>query len=92
MIGALLGDLWPYIIAALGTLATLATAWLVGRKAGAAGVKAKRAAQDAEAERATHARINQADTGTGLSDDERVSRLRDFAAKHGTRPPKAGGR
>lgn len=43
IIGALLGDLWPYIAAAIGTAVTLATAWLVGRKAGAAGVKAKQA-------------------------------------------------
>lgn len=30
-----------------------------------------------------HDRINRADTGANLSDDERVKRLRDFADKHG---------
>jgi hypothetical protein len=32
---------------------------------------------------AAHARINEADLGAGASDAERISRLRDFADRHG---------
>lgn len=47
-----------------------------------------------QAERKTHERINNADTGAGLDDDQRIDRLRDFAARHGKRDgsSEAGGR
>jgi hypothetical protein len=92
MIAALFGDLIPYIVMALTAVAGI---WGYGRlekRKGAQERDAKRDAQDAQAERETHERINEADTGAGLDDDQRRERLRDFAAKHGTRPPKAGGR
>jgi hypothetical protein len=54
--------------------------------------RAREAQEKAQANEEAHERITNADTGAGLSDDERVSRLRDFAAKHGNRPPQAGGR
>ena len=53
---------------------------------------AKRAAEDAQANEEAHDRINKADTGAGLDDSQRIERLHEFAAKHGNRPPKAGGR
>ncbi len=36
-----------------------------------------------KAEVKAHERINDADTGIGATDDERIKRLREFAAKHG---------
>ena len=62
------------------------------RRQGVKAAQAKRAAADAKADQQAHERINHADTGTGATDGERIERLRDFAAKHGNRPPKAGGR
>ena len=59
---------------------------------GRSDAKAKRAVKDLKQEVQTHDRINHADTGAGLSDDARADRLREFAARHGNRPPKAGGR
>jgi hypothetical protein len=52
---------------------------------GRADAKAKRDVKDLKQEVQTHDRINQADTGAGLSDDERVDRLREFADRHGKR-------
>lgn len=89
LIAAFLKPILPWIIAAVTALGGL---WGYGRIKRREGVKAERArddAADAQAERETHERINQADTGAGLSDDARIERLRDFAAKHGARPPKA---
>lgn len=65
-------------------------AW--NRRHGAKAQKAKQDAADAKAEREAHERINRADTGAGLDDDQRIDRLREFAAKHGNRPPKGTGR
>ena len=59
-----------------------------GRKA----AEAKQAAEQAQAEREAHERINRADTGAGLDDGQRIERLREFAAKHGNRPSKGTGR
>ncbi len=47
--------------------------------------------KDLKADIAAHERINNADTGAGASDDERIDRLRDFAAKHGNRQAKGKG-
>ena len=97
MIGAFLTFLTNSRLARWIGLTALAIAGAMGwraleRRDAAGDALAKRDAKDAEAERATHDRITKADTGAGLDDADRVSRLRDFAAKHGTRPPKAGGR
>jgi len=67
-------------------------AFLAAYGKGRADAKAKRAADELKQEVQAHDRINQADTGAGLADDDRIDRLREFAAKHGNRPPKAGGR
>jgi hypothetical protein len=76
---------------AAAILAALAAAFGIYAK-GRADAKAKRAVKDLKQEVQTHDRINQADTGAGLSDDDRIARLREFADRHGNRPPKAGGR
>jgi hypothetical protein len=52
---------------------------------GRADAKAKRAMQDLTQEVKAHDRINKAETGAGLSDGERIDRLREFAARHGKR-------
>ncbi|MGL5008610.1 MAG: hypothetical protein ACRC6I_01910 [Paracoccaceae bacterium] len=48
-------------------------------------------AERAEADAKAHERMNDADLGIGATDAERVDRLREFAAKHGDRPPKRTG-
>ncbi len=88
MIGALLGDLWPYLIAAATTIAGALGLYFKGR----ADAKAKRKADELKQEVKAHERINEADTGAGLDDDQRIDRLREFAAKHGNRPTKTGSR
>ena len=78
-----------------GALAALAGLWAYGaakKREGAVAARNDAAAKAAKADQQAHERINNADTGAGASDDERVRRLREFAAKHGNRPPKAGGR
>jgi hypothetical protein len=70
--------------AVMGALAVL-TFGAIKRREGVTQERARQAARDAQAERETHERINNADTGAGLDDDQRVDRLRDFAAKHGKR-------
>ena len=92
MIAALIGDILPYLVAGLAGLAGLWGYGKVKRREGVRAERTKEAVQAAEAEREAHERITKADTGAGLSDDARRDGLRDFAAKYGTRPPKAGGR
>lgn len=75
--------------AVMGALAILSFG-LVKRREGVAAERAKQAQRDAQANEEAHARITEADTGAGLSDDARRDRLRQFAAKHGTGSPKAG--
>jgi hypothetical protein len=66
-------------------------AWLVAGLAAVAGIwgLAKRDARRgadldaAKQELKAHDRINKADTGAGLSDGDRVKRLRDYAKRHG---------
>ena len=81
-----------WIGAALAAVAAVLSFGAVKQRQGMAEEREKQTAKDAEAEREAHERITKADTGAGLSDDSRRDRLRDFAAEHGTRPPKAGGR
>lgn len=88
LILSLLSPFWPYIAGALGILGAL----FLGRRQGRVNERDRQAAKDAKADLQAHERINNAETGSGMSDAERVDRLRDFAAKHGARPPKAGGR
>lgn len=38
-----------------------------------------------QADAMAHERINNAETGIGATDSERINRLREFAAKHGNR-------
>ena len=58
---------------------------------GAAVNEANHTAAEAKAEREAHERINNADTGGGLDDGQRIDRLRDFAAKHGNGSAKGKG-
>jgi hypothetical protein len=58
---------------------------------GRASANAKRDARDAKANEQSHERMNDADLGIGATDDERIGRLRDFAAKHGNQPAKGSG-
>jgi hypothetical protein len=88
IVDQILGPFWPYIAGALAVVA----GWFTARRSGVNAERAKRTAQDAKAEREAHERINKADTGAGLSDEQRTERLREYAAKHGNRPPKTGGR
>ena len=73
----IIGGLWKPIAALLA----IAALYLKGRT----DAKAKAKSQTLQAEVETHDRINQADTGIGATDGERIARLRDFAAKHGNR-------
>ena len=68
MIGALMGDLWPYLIAALGAIATVAGAYLKGRsdtKAKAETANAKAAAQAHDDRRRIEDDIDQDDDLAG---------------------------
>lgn len=83
MMAFLWGILGPFRKAlawAGAVLVVVGGAFLAGRR------DAKKAAQvDAlENEVEAHARLNKADTGLGLSDDDRIARLSAFAAKHRT--------
>lgn len=64
----------------------------IKRREGVQAERAKEAARDAVADQDAHERMNHADLGTGASDDERIERLRDFAAKHGYGSAKKPGR
>ena len=90
VITALFGDLIPYILAAVAALAGLWGWGKVKKREGAQAERAREAARDAAADQQAHERMNNADLGLDATDDERRQRLRDFAAKHGPRPPKAG--
>ena len=61
------------------------------RRQGAQGQKARQAEAQAKADRQSHERMNDADLGIGATDGERIDRLRDFAAKHGSGPTKGAG-
>lgn len=81
-----------WIGTALASVAAVLTFGAVKRREGVKDERAAEAQRDAQANEEAHDRINEADTGAGLDDDQRRQRLRHFAAKHGNRPPKAGGR
>jgi hypothetical protein len=81
------GGIGPYIIAALGAMVAIVTAFFRGK----ASANAKRDARDAKANEQAHGRMNDADLGIGATDGERIDRLRGFAAKHGNRPAKGSG-
>ena len=59
--------------------AALVAMWFGGRRAGKNAVKLDAAEQELDA----HDRINKADVGAGLSDGDRVKRLRDYSKRHG---------
>ena len=77
---------------ALAALVAILTFGAFKKREGVTEERAREAERDAKANEEAHDRINKADTGAGLSDDQRRERLRNFAAKHGTRPPQANGR
>ena len=70
-----IGGAWKYIAAGL----SVAALYFKGRADAKAKADEKAMKEDLKA----HERINEADLGIGASDDERVKRLREFAAKHG---------
>lgn len=70
-----IGGAWKYLAAGAGVLAL----YLKGRSDAKAKADGKAMKEDMKA----HERINEADLGIGATDDERVKRLREFAAKHG---------
>ena len=76
------------VMAVLGVL----TFGAVKKREGAQDQKAKHDAANAKADQQANERMNNADTGAGATDDERIDRLRDFAAKHSNRPAKAKSR
>ncbi len=76
------------LVAVAGVLGYGALKKREGRVEARSEAEAARAKADQEA----HERMNDADTGADLDDAGRVERLRDFAAKHGVKSPKAGGR
>ena len=82
MIGFLLSipgrlKLWGLAIGA-GAIA-LASIWLGGRKSGQTAAKIDKLQDEVEA----HERITNANTGAGLSDDQRIERLHQYAKRHG---------
>jgi hypothetical protein len=82
MIGALLAILSPFrkVLAwAAAAAAVIGGAFLAGRRDAKQGQKIETLEAEAEA----HERINQADTGIGATDADRVARLHDFAKRHG---------
>ena len=82
MIGFLLGIPARLKLYAAAILAFVAGAFGIYVK-GRSDAKAKEAVKDLKQEVKTHDRINQADTGAGLSDSERIERLRSYAERHG---------
>ena len=93
MIAAFLATRLGRIVAQIGAvvLAVLTFgAWQ--RRQGVKAERAKQATAQAKADQQAHERMNHADTGAGATDDERIERLRDFAARHGNGSAKAGGR
>jgi len=83
----LLSPFLPYIAAAIGAVVL----FLTGRASGRAKARQRQAEAQAKADQQSHERMNHAETGADMSDDDRTKWLHDFAAKHGNRPPKAGG-
>jgi hypothetical protein len=69
--------LWAVAIGAAAI--ALASIWLGGRKAGKTAAKIETLQNEDKA----HDRINKVDTGVGLSDSDRVERLRSYAERHG---------
>lgn len=59
------------------------------RHKGAQAARDRQAAADAKAEQQAHERMNNADLGTDATDDERIERLRGFAARIGNGSSKA---
>jgi hypothetical protein len=69
-------------------LAGLLALWAYGarkKREGASAARSEAAAKAAKETIEAHERINNADTGIGATDSERIDRLRDFAKRHGKR-------
>jgi hypothetical protein len=76
---------------ALGLAVAVLTFGAYKRRQGASDERLRRQVKDMVADQKAHERINDADLGIGATDAERISRLRDFATKHGNGSSKAGG-
>jgi hypothetical protein len=70
---------WEWLAAIGGIVAALLATWLGGRRSAKTAAKIETLQNEDKA----HDRINKADTGAGLSDSDRVGRLRDYAKRHG---------
>lgn len=70
---------WEWLAAFGAGIVALASIWFGGRKAGKTAAKIETLKDEVKA----HDRINKADTGAGLSDSDRVKRLREYAGRHG---------
>jgi len=70
---------WEWLAGIGAGIIALASIWLGGRKAGKTAAKIETLKDEVEA----HERINKADVGAGLSDDQRIERLHDYAKRHG---------
>ena len=70
---------WEWVAAFGAGVIALAASWLGGRKSAKTAAKLDAAKQELKA----HDRINKADTGDDLSDEQRIERLRSIARKLG---------
>ena len=78
MIAALIGDIWPYVIAAIGAGAGLFGIYAKGRSDAKAKVRNEALKADAKATE----RMNDAPTLRNASDTDRVEWLRGFADRN----------
>ena len=70
---------WEWLAALGAGIAALAASWLGGRKSGKTAAKIETLKEELKA----HDRINKADTGADLSDEQRIERLRSIARELG---------
>lgn len=75
IVGQVLPNFWPYILAAVGAVVGAFGIYRKGRKD-------QRSAND-RADLKTHERMNDAETGDGMSDDQRREWLRRFGRRNG---------
>ncbi len=78
MIWAILAPFRKALAWAGAAFVIIGGAWLAGRRDAKQAQKMDALKKDAKA----HERINEADTGIGATDADRIERLREFAAKH----------
>ena len=75
----------------LGLVLAVLTFGAWQRRQGAAKARQRQAEAQAKSDQQSHERMNHAETGADMSDDDRTKWLRGFAAKHGNGSTKGGG-